>query len=180
MMTLQDRRRTDSKNFHISFADPEKLSSALRPFYHTMAQQPIVIVGAGIAGLTLGRCLKQKGISTVLLERYTQSPRHTYGIIREAVPRFYEARCFSSPKCTYGGTCWQCHIRNSTCRMEGNDVLYISSVRQCARLHSVRGNLCQGRYQALLACYPFINFTPYHTNTSRSSHSKKAKSKKQM
>ena len=45
-----------------------------------MAQQPIVIVGAGIAGLTLGRCLKQKGIPTVLLERYTQSPRHTYGM----------------------------------------------------------------------------------------------------
>lgn len=45
-----------------------------------MAQQPIAIVGAGLAGLTLARCLLQRGIPTVLLEKVASSPRHSYGI----------------------------------------------------------------------------------------------------
>jgi len=43
-------------------------------------QQPIYIVGAGTAGLTLGRCLKSKGISTTIFERGDASTRHNYGI----------------------------------------------------------------------------------------------------
>ena len=45
-----------------------------------MSQQPVIILGAGIAGLTLGRCLRQKGISSVIYDRGSTSPRHTYGI----------------------------------------------------------------------------------------------------
>ena len=40
----------------------------------------ITIVGAGIAGLTLGRCLKARGIPTVIIERAPLSPRFNYGI----------------------------------------------------------------------------------------------------
>ena len=45
-----------------------------------MSMPPIVIAGAGLAGLTLGRCLKQKGIPSILFERVSSSPRHNYGI----------------------------------------------------------------------------------------------------
>jgi 2-polyprenyl-6-methoxyphenol hydroxylase-like FAD-dependent oxidoreductase len=45
-----------------------------------MAQPTISIVGAGIGGLTLGRCLLQRGIKTVLYEKASSSPRHTYAI----------------------------------------------------------------------------------------------------
>ena len=45
-----------------------------------MAPSPITIVGAGLAGLTLGRCLKQYGIAAVVLERVCSSPRYNYGI----------------------------------------------------------------------------------------------------
>ena len=41
---------------------------------------PITIAGAGLAGLTLGRCLTQKGIPSILLERVSSSPRYNYGI----------------------------------------------------------------------------------------------------
>ena len=41
---------------------------------------PITIAGAGLAGLTLGRCLAQKGIPSILLERVSSSPRYNYGI----------------------------------------------------------------------------------------------------
>ena len=41
---------------------------------------PITIAGAGIAGLTLGKSLAQKGIPTLLLERSTSAPKHNYGI----------------------------------------------------------------------------------------------------
>ncbi len=43
-------------------------------------QQPIVILGAGIGGLTLGRCLRKKGISSIIYEKAASSPRHNYGI----------------------------------------------------------------------------------------------------
>lgn len=45
-----------------------------------MASRPITIVGAGLAGLTLGRCLRQHGIAAVVLERVSSSPRYNYGI----------------------------------------------------------------------------------------------------
>lgn len=42
--------------------------------------QPVAIVGAGIAGLTLGRALRQKGIPAVLFDRAPSARRHSYGI----------------------------------------------------------------------------------------------------
>ncbi|KAL8717184.1 MAG: hypothetical protein Q9225_005546, partial [Loekoesia sp. 1 TL-2023] len=45
-----------------------------------MSPNPITIVGAGLAGLTLGRCLRQYGIATVVLERVSSSPTYNYGI----------------------------------------------------------------------------------------------------
>lgn len=45
-----------------------------------MAQQPISIIGAGIGGVTLGRCLLKRGIPSVLYERASPSTRHGYGI----------------------------------------------------------------------------------------------------
>ena len=50
--------------------------------------RPIAILGAGIAGLTLGRCLRQKGISSVIYDRASSTPRHSYGITLE--PRAYK------------------------------------------------------------------------------------------
>jgi tyrosinase len=48
---------------------------------HSMPQQPIVILGSGIAGLTLRRCLGQKGIPSVIYDRVaSSSSRHSYGI----------------------------------------------------------------------------------------------------
>ena len=44
------------------------------------SQQQVHIIGAGIAGLTLGRCLKNKGIPAILFEKGASSPRHNYGI----------------------------------------------------------------------------------------------------
>lgn len=45
-----------------------------------MSPYPITIVGAGLVGLTLGRCLRQYGIAAVVLERVSSSPRYNYGI----------------------------------------------------------------------------------------------------
>lgn len=45
-----------------------------------MSMPPITIAGAGLTGLTLGRCLTQKGIPSILLERVSSSPRYNYGI----------------------------------------------------------------------------------------------------
>jgi 2-polyprenyl-6-methoxyphenol hydroxylase-like FAD-dependent oxidoreductase len=45
-----------------------------------MAKWTINIVGAGLGGLTLGRCLKQRGIPAVLYERNTSPPAYSYGI----------------------------------------------------------------------------------------------------
>ena len=41
---------------------------------------PITIVGAGLAGLTLGKCLTQRGIPSILLDKVSSSPRYNYGI----------------------------------------------------------------------------------------------------
>lgn len=45
-----------------------------------MPPTPITIVGAGLAGLTLARCLKQHGIAAIVLEKASSSSRHNYGI----------------------------------------------------------------------------------------------------
>ena len=45
-----------------------------------MSSPPITIIGAGLAGLTLGRCLKHKGIPAIIYERAPSSPRYGYGI----------------------------------------------------------------------------------------------------
>ncbi|KAI0885924.1 FAD/NAD(P)-binding domain-containing protein [Annulohypoxylon maeteangense] len=49
-----------------------------------MSQQPIRIIGAGIGGLTLGRCLLKHGVPAVLYERMPSTPRHGYGITLHA------------------------------------------------------------------------------------------------
>ena len=46
----------------------------------TMSQQSISIVGAGLGGLTLGRCLLKHGVPAVSYERASNSPRHGYGV----------------------------------------------------------------------------------------------------
>ncbi|KAF1348225.1 FAD/NAD(P)-binding domain-containing protein [Lizonia empirigonia] len=45
-----------------------------------MSQTTISIVGAGIGGLTLSRCLLQRGIRAILYEKAPSSPRHSYAI----------------------------------------------------------------------------------------------------
>jgi 2-polyprenyl-6-methoxyphenol hydroxylase-like FAD-dependent oxidoreductase len=45
-----------------------------------MAQQPVSIIGAGIGGLTLGRCLLKRGVQAVLYERMPSTSRHSYGV----------------------------------------------------------------------------------------------------
>lgn len=42
--------------------------------------QSITIIGAGIGGLTLGRCLLKHGIKTILYEKAPRGPRNNYGI----------------------------------------------------------------------------------------------------
>lgn len=49
-----------------------------------MSVPPIVIAGAGIAGLTLGRCLLKKNIPTLIIEKASSSPRSNYGITLHA------------------------------------------------------------------------------------------------
>ncbi|KAF2032162.1 FAD/NAD(P)-binding domain-containing protein [Setomelanomma holmii] len=45
-----------------------------------MAKQTISIIGAGLGGLTLGRCLQKRGISAVLYERTSSAAPHNHGI----------------------------------------------------------------------------------------------------
>ncbi|KAI7778387.1 early conidial development-2 [Diaporthe eres] len=49
-----------------------------------MPQQPISIIGAGIGGLTLARCLRAHGIPSILYEKTSSAPRHHYGITLHA------------------------------------------------------------------------------------------------
>ncbi|KAL3427733.1 hypothetical protein PVAG01_01242 [Phlyctema vagabunda] len=49
-----------------------------------MAQQPIVIIGAGLGGLTLGRCLRHYGIPSILYEKMPLVARHGYAITLHA------------------------------------------------------------------------------------------------
>lgn len=49
-----------------------------------MARQTINIVGAGLSGLTLGRCLQKRGISAILYERADSPARFSYGITLHA------------------------------------------------------------------------------------------------
>ena len=45
-----------------------------------MSAPVVTIAGAGLAGLTLGQCLMQKGIPCLLLERVSSSPPNNYGM----------------------------------------------------------------------------------------------------
>ncbi|KAL2357158.1 hypothetical protein BJ546DRAFT_836803 [Cryomyces antarcticus] len=45
-----------------------------------MPRMPIAIIGAGLGGLTLGRCLKQKDIPFTIYEKAASPSRHSYGI----------------------------------------------------------------------------------------------------
>jgi 2-polyprenyl-6-methoxyphenol hydroxylase-like FAD-dependent oxidoreductase len=49
-----------------------------------MAKQTISIIGAGLGGLTLGRCLQKRGIAAILYERLDSPPRYSYGITLHA------------------------------------------------------------------------------------------------
>lgn len=49
-----------------------------------MAKPSVCIVGAGIAGLVLGRCLLRRGIPAVIYEKARAGPRHSYGITLQA------------------------------------------------------------------------------------------------
>lgn len=42
---------------------------------------PITIIGAGLSGLTLGLCLKHRGIAAVVYDRATSPPHYNYGIV---------------------------------------------------------------------------------------------------
>jgi 2-polyprenyl-6-methoxyphenol hydroxylase-like FAD-dependent oxidoreductase len=64
-----------------SFLGPGRAS---RRSITTMSQHPISIIGAGIGGLTLGRCLLKRGVPAVLYERMPSTPRHGYGITLHA------------------------------------------------------------------------------------------------
>jgi 2-polyprenyl-6-methoxyphenol hydroxylase-like FAD-dependent oxidoreductase len=50
----------------------------------SMTQQPVRIIGAGIGGLTLGRCLAKRGVPVILFERMASTPRHSYGVTLHA------------------------------------------------------------------------------------------------
>lgn len=50
----------------------------------TSALPPIAIIGAGLSGLTLGLCLKHRGIAAVVYDRATSSPRYNYGIVLQS------------------------------------------------------------------------------------------------
>ncbi|KAI9148368.1 FAD-dependent monooxygenase nscC [Paramyrothecium foliicola] len=45
-----------------------------------MSQQPVRIVGAGIGGLTLARCLLHHGVPAVVYEKMPATSRHSYGV----------------------------------------------------------------------------------------------------
>jgi 2-polyprenyl-6-methoxyphenol hydroxylase-like FAD-dependent oxidoreductase len=51
--------------------------------------KPIHIIGAGIAGLTLARCLKNKGIAAIVFEKNPSAAHHNYGISLQ--PRTWKA-----------------------------------------------------------------------------------------
>lgn len=42
--------------------------------------QPVTIIGGGLSGLTLGRCLLHHGIKSIIYEKSANTPRHNYGI----------------------------------------------------------------------------------------------------
>ena len=56
------------------------MSSASTRLDKPMSNPAVVILGAGLGGLTLGRCLRRKGITSVIYDRASQIPRHAYGI----------------------------------------------------------------------------------------------------
>ena len=51
--------------------------------------KPIHIIGAGVAGLTLARCLKNKGIAAIVFEKNPSAAHHNHGISLQ--PRAWKA-----------------------------------------------------------------------------------------
>jgi 2-polyprenyl-6-methoxyphenol hydroxylase-like FAD-dependent oxidoreductase len=50
-----------------------------------MSKPPVIhIIGGGIAGLTLGQSLRQKGLSAVIYDRHSSPPAYGYGITLQA------------------------------------------------------------------------------------------------
>lgn len=49
-----------------------------------MSRQPITIIGGGIGGLTLSRCLLAHNIPSIIYEKASSSPRNGYGITLDA------------------------------------------------------------------------------------------------
>jgi tyrosinase len=47
---------------------------------HTTMSRPVSIIGAGIAGLTLSRCLLHRGIPSIIYDTASTRPRHNYAI----------------------------------------------------------------------------------------------------
>lgn len=45
-----------------------------------MQQPRVIIAGAGLAGLSLGQCLKAKGIPAIIFEKASDKPRYNYGV----------------------------------------------------------------------------------------------------
>jgi tyrosinase len=111
-----------------------------------MARQPIVILGAGIAGLTLGRCLAQKGIPSVVYERTTCSPRHNYGITLREWAYIPLLRIFNLDDDTF-----RCRIAvDSRCRADASEVWQDASMQPNNSLtHSFRVN--RSKLERLLA-----------------------------
>lgn len=47
----------------------------------TMTLKPLIhIIGAGVSDLTIARCLRKRGIASVVFEKNPSPARHTYGI----------------------------------------------------------------------------------------------------
>ena len=67
-----------------------------------MPAPPIAIVGAGLSGLTLGLCLRSKGIAAVIYDRAPSLPPNNYGITLHSST----IRLLSGLLCTDETTLW--------------------------------------------------------------------------
>ncbi|RMD78272.1 MAG: FAD-dependent oxidoreductase, partial [Lentisphaerae bacterium] len=65
---------------HLSQRDPVKV----RPYFETSTGKTIVVIGAGVAGLTAARELKRMGHEVKVLERYHEAG----GIMVQGIPQF--------------------------------------------------------------------------------------------
>lgn len=66
-----------------------------------MPQQPVRIIGAGIGGLTLGRCLLKHGVPAVLYERMPSNSPHSYGVTLHASSYMPLLEILGLDECTF-------------------------------------------------------------------------------